>query len=135
MRVSKVFRMGRVGVSASRKREGFVSHRAFVSLVALAGTLAGCAAPEPVVTRAPGPAIALRASILAVRMVPASVTQGGAARLLGGTTWPSTPLSEFIVRTEDGRLLSVVQPAEADLSVGSQALLLPGSRPRLTHQL
>jgi hypothetical protein len=57
--------------------------------------------------------------------------QTDAARLLGGDGGRDVPLSEFIVRTMDGRLVSVVQPSAADLTAGSDVAVRGGDRPRL----
>jgi hypothetical protein len=57
--------------------------------------------------------------------------QTDAARLLGGDGGRDMPLSEFIVRTMDGRLVSVVQPSAADLTAGADVAVRGGDRPRL----
>ncbi len=96
-------------------------------------SVTGCAVEAPPASIATAPTI-VRASVLAVRPIPASPAQSSAARLLGSTERPERALTEFIVRTADGRVMSVVQPADPDLAPGSEAVLSPGSRPVLTHR-
>ena len=99
-------------------------------MAALVLSVAACAtATAPLVSATPG---VMHASILAVRAVPPGALQGMAARALGSMAAPPAALTEFIVRTSDGRTISVVQPAQADLQPGTEAVLTPGSRPRLT---
>jgi hypothetical protein len=96
-----------------------------VMLLALPAACAGTVAPAPVVDAG------VRGRIVTVRPVPAAAMQTDAARLLGGDGGGDMPLSEFIVRTMDGRLVSVVQPSAADLTAGADVAVRGGDRPRL----
>jgi outer membrane lipoprotein SlyB len=96
--------------------------------------LAGCAPATPVAT-APAPAgqsVPFSAgTILSMRAVatPAGTTPWRAALLAaasgpGGTgTDPSTPLIEFIVRADDGAILSIVQTTDLDLHKGDRVVI------------
>ncbi len=92
--------------------------------------LSGCAG------QAPPPAVALAASSAAVRGVVVeerpALTGGAAAAILAALRVPAAadqPVAaaqdvEFIVRTDDGRTLSVVQPNRAALRAGEPVILL-----------
>ena len=97
--------------------------------------LTGCATGGHQAARAPagGPAGGARyATITAVRPVPSPAPASGGAILadlgLGGKALASAPLAELVLRTDDGAVLSLVQPRAADWVAGSRVLLLPGDR-------
>jgi outer membrane lipoprotein SlyB len=115
---------------ASRKIDIFIFCQGFVIRLVGLSLLAGCAVTTGPAISAPA-ALGTHTSIVAVRPVPALVGDGMAARVLGSASHPVN-LAEFIVRTDDGRTLSVVQPADAALKPGTSALLTAGARPRLT---
>jgi outer membrane lipoprotein SlyB len=97
--------------------------------------LSGCATSSHQAALAPagGAAGGLRyATITAVRPVPSPAPASGGAILadlgLGGKTLASAPLAELLLRTDDGAVLSLVQPRAAEWVPGSRVLVLPGDR-------
>jgi hypothetical protein len=100
--------------------------------------LAGCAVPPrpPAQTTRARPANpGLPGTILAVHPVPADSVQQ-VQTLLSGTGPSGDPvpqdLSEFIVRTGNGTIVAVVQPASADLRPGEQVRITTGGSPRIS---
>jgi hypothetical protein len=107
----------------------------------LAGVLLGvarCAAPPATSTVTSVPAepslpAGQRGTILALRVVPDSTGTPVQAllRRISGTTLPPGA-TEFIVRTDDGSTLAVVQPTDPALRRGSRVAILRGEQTQLT---
>jgi len=92
--------------------------------------LAGCAVSPP---PAAPPAAALRATIVAVRPV-APAADGPLLALLGAPSGAVVPVQarEFILRTEDGHILSIVQDDDGLLRAGQAVSVVAGARARLS---
>jgi hypothetical protein len=98
--------------------------------------LAGCAThPEPPVPKAPtAPLTGLRGTILAMRPVPAETPDPARLLLSGlGTQGGSADSHafEFIVRTEGGTTISIVQPQSSGLHPGERVSILRGAETRI----
>jgi outer membrane lipoprotein SlyB len=94
--------------------------------------VAGCAAPPPPPPPASGVA---HGTILAMRPV-AGLPFGEVSQVMAGLAGPlglkTTPtLCEYIVRADDGRLMSVVQPPAPTLTPGLEVAIIRGSQTRL----
>jgi outer membrane lipoprotein SlyB len=106
------------------------------SLPALLMLLAGCTASTPQVLpkAASAPVRGIRGTILAMR--PVTAEPAGPARIvLSGLAVQDTVVDdhayEFIVRTESGTTISVVQPRISDLHAGERVSILPGAETRI----
>lgn len=98
--------------------------------------LAGCATPaEPPVAKAQAaPPAAVRGTILAMRPVPAESAEPTRILLssLGTQGAPAAgEIFEFIVRTESGTTISVVQPRTSGLHPGEGVSILRGAETRI----
>jgi len=112
----------------------------FVAL-ALALAAAGCvgraAPPAGAPASAPQPAAA-QAVVAAVRPLLQPAPESGAATLiraaigptLSGAVQPATAM-EFVLRRDDGRVVSVVQDNAEHLRPGDRVVLLAGDRTRI----
>lgn len=103
-------------------------YRVCLLAAGLAGCVPGSPAPPP-----SAPALEL-GTIVSVRPVVASPT--AASRILiaapgGGAT--ERRAFEFIIRTDDGRTLSVVQSNDANFRTGDRVALTAGARTRLAR--
>ena len=100
---------------------------------ALLIALAGCAATPPAAP-ATAPQAARAAptaigTIVAVRPVQADDWRRSVLAALGTPgAAPGAGVAEFIVRLEDGRAISVVQPDPGTLRAGSRVAVLPGGQ-------
>jgi hypothetical protein len=95
--------------------------------------LNGCAS-APSQTRIVPSAAAWRGIILAVRPVTAGAAEPARVLLSGlGSEGPSGSdhIFEFIVRTESGALISVVQPASTALRPGEHVSIMHGAETRI----
>lgn len=118
-------------------------------LLALVG-IAGCASINTVAAGSPAkvapPAVARAGTILSMRQVTREKVppQWGAVLLADAsasniandsskTQAKQLPLEEFIVRTDDGAILSVVQTNEAGFHVGDRVIILRGEQARLAR--
>jgi len=104
------------------------------AVLALAAWLAACAptAPAPQLAAGP-PATAVRARVVAVRALDGvSTGQAPVLRAIGAhadaTATPGAAGTEIVLRTEDGRTVSVVQPDAAGLRPGDQVILQGAER-------
>jgi hypothetical protein len=90
--------------------------------------LAGCAAsrPKPVAVRAPDDAG--HGTILVVRQAEAAP---GVLAAVGEVPGADDPAMEFIVREDDGHVVSVVEPGGSRLAPGERVLILHGAETRL----
>lgn len=101
----------------------------------LSGILAGCAAPAaapPVVSAGTETIVTGRliATIVVIRPVPAPAPQSGGAVLaaMGSTGAAAAGLSEIILRTDQGNVLSVVQADTTGLAPGGRVTVLTSPR-------
>jgi outer membrane lipoprotein SlyB len=98
--------------------------------------LAGCAAHTevPVPKAQAVPQTGSRGTILAMRPVPAE-TSGPARILLSSLAAQNAPVDEpsfeFIVRTESGTTISIVQPQTNGLHPGERVSILHGTETRI----
>ena len=99
--------------------------------------LSGCASGGHQAALAPASAAmpaggARYATITAVRPVPPPAAGSGGAILavlgLGQGAGAAAPLAELLLRTDDGAVLSLVQPRAAEWVPGNRVLVLPGDR-------
>ena len=103
--------------------------------VLLAACLAGCAAPSasPGAIAAPdpgAPGVAARGEVLIVRAgAPRPASRLVLARL-GRAAPAEARVAEIVIRADDGRILSIVQDAEAGLRPGQRVTVLSGKIPR-----
>jgi len=113
--------------------------RSSVFLIGLA--LAGCASPPPpsaipqaaVVPAAGVPAPGVHGTILAMRPVPAKAPEPARVLLAGfaGRAPSAAELFEFIVRTESGGVIAVVQPRAPGLHAGATVRVIQGTQTRI----
>jgi hypothetical protein len=98
--------------------------------------LAGCVThtEQPVTRAQTAPSAGMRGIILAMRPVPAE-TPALARVLLSGLGTPGTSADdhvfEFIVRTDTGTTISIVQPRTSDLHAGERVSILRGAETRI----
>jgi len=110
---------------------------AFAWLALCANSVAGCAAQNPAAHGAALPAPhSVPGTILSLRNVPAGRNQDSwRAALLADATATSTrddaPLTEFIVRTDNGAMISIVQPNLAAFHQGDRVTIQQDNRTRL----
>ncbi|MGA3399795.1 MAG: hypothetical protein ABSC95_11290 [Acetobacteraceae bacterium] len=102
--------------------------------------LAGCATlPEPPVAKAQAaPPAGMHGTILAMRPVPAA--SPGPARLLLSSlgtqgAFVAGHVFEFIVRTEGGTMISIVQPDAIGLHPGERVSIVQGAETRIEAPL
>jgi hypothetical protein len=97
--------------------------------------LAGCAqhAVRPATEAAtPSP---IRATVVAIRHLPTTTTGAPVLQAIGSKPTAGAAGAEYILRTEDGRLISLVQPDDPAVKRGDQVVLVDGQRLRLAHTL
>lgn len=111
-------------------------------IVLVLSGIAGCAPGKPSAS-APAPPVSTavatsRGKILAVHKVPPAGAQDPWRAILSPTRATLRPASagtespvEFIVRTDDGATLSIVQPSQPGLRAGSRVIVLFGETARL----
>lgn len=105
--------------------------------VLLIACLAGCAAPRAspgaIARPAPDPGargVAARGEVLIVRAgAPRPASRLVLARL-GRAAPAEARAAEIVIRADDGRILSIVQDAEAGLRPGQRVAVLSGKMPR-----
>lgn len=92
--------------------------------------LAGCAAPrpKPVAVLAPANGNVGYGTILVVRRAEAAP---GILAAIGEVPGADDPAMEFIVREDDGQVVSVVEPGGSKLTPGERVLILHGAETRL----
>ncbi len=106
----------------------------FCALLMLAGCAMHTEQPTPTVQAAPTPPAGVSGTILAMRPVPTEAP--GPTRILlsslGGPGANSDAhVYEFIVRTQSGTTLSIVQPQTGDLRPGEHVSILSGAETRI----
>jgi hypothetical protein len=111
----------------------------FCVLLLLAGCATHAEQPAPIaqaalVAPAPPPPAGVHGTILAMRPVPAEPR--GPARILlsslgGSDTFADGHIFEFIVRTENGTTISIVQPQTDGLHTGERVSILGGAETRI----
>jgi hypothetical protein len=95
----------------------------------------GCAAPAPPKIEA-APASVPTATILSIRTVTTYASDGPLRAALpadAGPARPSSGLTEFIVRTDEGAMLSIVQANEAGFRSGDRVVILRDGTTRLAR--
>jgi hypothetical protein len=101
-----------------------------LACLALLSVFAGCATAP---STAPASTAANVAVILTARPLWQSDDAAGVVPALGRIGGKlEASATEFIVRTAEGRLISVVQPAEPALRAGQAVTVQPGQQTRLT---
>ncbi len=89
----------------------------------------GCAGPHPKPLAAtPASRNADTGTILVVRKAEAAP---GVLAAIGQAAATDDPATEFIVREDDGQVISVVQPGGAGLGPGARVVILHGTATRL----
>ena len=92
--------------------------------------LAGCAAsrPKPVALTAPANANVSYGTILVARRAEAAP---GILAAVGEVPGADDPVMEFIVREDDGQVVSVVEPGGSGLAPGERVMIVHGAETRL----
>lgn len=111
----------------------FASFSRRIAPLLVASLLAGCAAPAPRVV-APGPEAVIpgriEATVVTIRPVPPATAQGSGAVLaaMGAPAGQTDGSAEFILRTDQGEVLSIVQPGMVGLTPGARVVVLTSPR-------
>jgi len=90
--------------------------------------LAGCAAPRPKPVAVVTPANASYGTILVARRAEAAP---GILAAVGEVPGADDPVMEFIVREDDGQVVSVVEPGGSGLAPGERVMIVHGAETRL----
>ncbi len=91
-------------------------------------TVIGCAGPRPKPVVAVTPANVSYGTILVARQAEAAP---GVLAALGQAAGADDPAVEFIVREDDGQVVSVVQPGGSRLTPGERVMIVHGAATRL----
>lgn len=99
-----------------------------VPICAFLLVLAGCAAPRPKPVAVATPGNVSYGTILVVRRAEAAP---GVLAAIGEVPGADDPAIEFIVREDDGQVVSVVEPGGSRLTPGERVMIVHGAVTRL----